>query len=287
MPARPDREFHLPRRSRIPWWLWVIAAAVHIPLVYLLIWSPNPRVPTTLSVRTIALGDSVRAVTLPDARDRRRAATVRPTAHPAPAAGPALAAPLVTPRMTPAATLAQAMLPAPVDTPPRGGPPGIRPRFGDGRLWVQPLPESPRQIASALTGQSPAELADSAVAKIIQSYLEEMAKERAESPTALPSWTTKIGGKTVGLDQKWIYLGPLKIPTALLALLPIKLQGNMSNYQFNQQLQQMRADLFEAARRSENYDEFKEAVKDLHQQKEHEREFKRNQRTPPDTSKHG
>ena len=136
-------------------------------------------------------------------------------------------------------------------------------------------------MASTLTGQSPAELTDSAVATIVQTYLDEMAKERAESPTALPSWTTKIGGKTVGLDQKWIYLGPLKIPTALLALLPIKVQGNMSNYQFNQQLQQMRVDLFEAARRSENYDEFKEAVKDLRQQKEREREFKKNQRTRP------
>lgn len=287
MRARPDWEFRLPRRTGIPWWLWAVAGAVHLPVIFLLIWSPRPRVAGTFSLRTIALGDSVRAVTLPHAPDRRRAAMMSSISHPAPTSTPAVVAPRVTPNVLPVVTLAAAMPPAPVDTPPHGGASSIRPRYGDGRLWVQPLPESPRRIASALTGQTPAELADSAVAKLIRAYLDQMANERAESPSALPSWTTKIGGKTVGIDQKWIYLGPLKIPTALLALLPIKVQGNMSNYQFNQQLQLMRADLFEAARRSENYDEFKQAVKDLHQQKEREREFKRNQRTRPDTSRHG
>jgi hypothetical protein len=287
VPAQRDRQFSLPRRTRVPWWLWAIAAAIHIPVLYLLIWSRGPRAPVTLFARSIALGDSVRAVTLPDVRDRRRAVTATPAPLPAPRAASSVGAARVTPSQLPVTTLATTFPSAAVDTPPHGGIPVIRPRYGDGRLWVQPLPESPRQIASALTGQSPAELADSAVAKIIQTYLDEMAKERAENPSALPSWTTKIGGKTVGLDQKWIYLGPLKIPTALLALLPIKAQGNMSNYQFNQQLQLMRADLFEAARRSENYDEFKAAVKDLRQQKEQEREFKRNQRTRPDSGTHG
>jgi hypothetical protein len=285
VPARRNREFSLPRRTRVPWWLWVIVAAIHIPVLYLLIRSRIPRPPALLSVRTIALGDSTRAVELPFALDRRRtvpktvaSSSARPTAPPAAQQIPASPAPMASLAVLP---------PAPVDTPPRAGAPSLRPRYGDGRLWVQPLPESPRQIASTLTGQSPAELADSAVAKIIQTYLDEMAKERAESPAALPSWTTKIGGKTVGLDQKWIYLGPLKIPTALLALLPIKVQGNMSNYQFNKQLQQMREDLFEAARRSETYDEFKAAVKDLREQKEREREFKKNQRTRPDSGGDG
>lgn len=283
---RRNREFTLPRRSRVPWWLWIVAAAIHIPVVYLLIWSPRHAAPpVNLSLRVIALGDSVRAVNLPSVRAPRRpagAAASPRLVRPAPSAGVVRVAPVP----SPAAALAAALPPVPVDSPPRGAP-SLRPQYGDGRLWVPPLPETPRRIASALTGQSPGEMADSAVAKIIQAYLDEMAKERAENPSALPSWTTKVGGKTVGLDQKWIYLGPLKIPTALLALLPIKAQGNMSNYQFNQQLQQMRADLFEAARRAGNYDEFKEAVKDLRQQKEHEREFKRNQRTRPDSGTHG
>jgi len=286
VPVRRNREFSLPNRSRMPWWLWIIVAAIHVPVLYLLIRSRSPGAAPILSVHTLALGDSAPAANLPFALERRRAtprtSSLSSARQPAPAA--VLSEVVASP--APATSLA-ALPPAPVDTPPRAGVRSIRPRYGDGRLWVQPLPESPRQLASTLTGQSPAELADSAVAKIIQTYLEEMAKERAESPEALPSWTTKIGGKTVGLDQKWIYLGPLKIPTALLALLPIKVQGNMSNYQFNKQLQQMRADLFEAARRSENYDEFKAAVKDLREQKEREREFKKNQRTRPDSGTHG
>ena len=91
----------------------------------------------------------------------------------------------------------------------------------------------------------------------------------------------------MGLDSKWIYLGPLKIPTALLALLPIKLQGNMSNYEFNQQLQLMRSDLYEAARRSATYDDFKQAIKEAHDQAQRDREFKKNQRTRPDSGTHG
>lgn len=286
MPARRNREFSLPHRTRVPWWLWAIVGAIHVSILFLLVSSRSQRVPAILSIRTIALGDSVRAVNLPFAPARRRAAPKTLAPSPARQSAPAATSLRVAATPSPLAILA-VLPPAPVDTPPHAGVPNIRPRYGDGRLWVQPLPESPRQLASSLTGQSPAELADSAVAKIIQTYLEEMAKERAESPEALPSWTTKIGGKTVGLDQKWIYLGPLKIPTALLALLPIKVQGNMSNYQFNKQLQQMRDDLFEAARRSENYDEFKAAVKDLRQQKEREREFKKNQRTRPDSGTHG
>ena len=281
MPVRRSLEFRLPTRARSPRWPWALAAALHVPVILILLWAPAPPAVATRWLRSIVLGDAVRAVPLPYARSLRHAAVAARVSGPAPAVARSALVPSSVPSLPSVATLARAVPPAPVDTPPHGAP-SIQPRYGDGRLWVQPLPESPRRIASELTGRSPAELADSAVAKMIQAYLDEMAKEHAESPPALPSWTTKIGGKTVGLDQKWIYLGPLKIPTALLALLPIKMQGNMSNYQFNQQLQQMRADLFEAARRAENYDEFKQAVKDLHQQKEREREFKRNQRTRPD-----
>lgn len=284
MPALRNREFHLPRRARVAWWVWLLAVAIHVPVVYLLIRSANRGVPLTRSIQAMMIGDSVRAVDLPVLRDRRPIVASSRATTPAPGAVPLVLSPAAGP-VSPAATVGQ-VSPQPVDTPPAATP-SLRPRYGDGRLWVQPLPESPRKIASTLTGQSPAEMADSAVARIIQTYLDAMAKERAQSPEALPSWTTKIGGKTVGLDQKWIYLGPLKIPTALLALLPIKMQGNMSNYQFNQQLQQMRADLFEAARRTETYDEFKEAVKDLRQQKQREREFQKNQRTRPDSGTHG
>jgi hypothetical protein len=174
-----------------------------------------------------------------------------------------------------------------IDSAPQPRSADMRPHYGDGRLWVQPMAEAPREIAKALTGKTAQQLTDSAVAAMVQTYLDAMAREQAANPTALPSWTTKIAGKTVGLDSKWIYLGPIKIPTMLLALLPIKMQGNMSNFQYNKQLESMRADLFEAARRAANLEDFKKAIKDLHDQTEKAREFKKNQRTPPDTSHRG
>ena len=278
-----DREFSLPRRKRVPWWLWAVAAAVHVPLFLLLIWSPRTGRGALLSFRSVILGDSVAEVRLPSVRPGPRPPRIA-RSTPAPAARLPQAVTAAAPLPEPTSIAALTM---PVDTPPHGAAAGLRPHYGDGRLWVEPLPETPRQMASAMTGKKPGELSDTSVARLIQTYLDQMAEERAESPTALPSWTTRIGGKTVGVDQKWIYLGPLKIPTALLALLPIHVQANPTQAEFNAKLQQMRSDLFEAARRSENYEEFKEAVKDLHAQKEREREFKRNQRTRPDTSKHG
>jgi hypothetical protein len=185
----------------------------------------------------------------------------------------------------PPTTVATAIPPTRVDTPPPiGGAASLQPRFGDGRLWVQPMAASPREIAGTLTGKSGKELTDSLVTAMVQTYLDAMAKEQAEHPNALPSWTTKIGGKTVGLDSKWIYLGPIKIPTMLLALLPIHLQGNPTQAEFNAKLQVMRSDLMEAARRAATYDDFKQAMKDLRQQTEDARQFKKNQRTAPDTS---
>jgi len=191
------------------------------------------------------------------------------------------------PAATPAPASVAIAPAAPLDTTTARVPTDLRPHYGGGQLWVQPMVESPRNIAKALSGKTDQQLTDSAVAVMIQSYFDAMAAEVAVHPQTLPSWTTKIGGKTVGLDSKWIYLGPIKIPTALLALLPINLQGNMSNYQYNQQLQSMRSDLYEAARRAATYDDFKKAVKDLHDQSETRRDFNKNQRTRPDTSHRG
>ncbi len=173
-----------------------------------------------------------------------------------------------------------------MDTPPRG-PTGITtPQYGNGTLWVQPLPLSPREMAERLSGKSVAQSADSQVTALIQQWLDRMAEERAGKGPALPSWTTTIAGKKVGLDSKWVYLGPIKVPSALLALLPIMQTGNPTQAEYARRLNQMRDDLFEAARRSANYDDFKQAVKDLRQQKLDAQEFKKNQRSRPDSG-HG
>lgn len=283
MPVRAERKFRLPRRSRVPWWLWLLAIAAHVPLAFILIERRLLPPPPMFDAREIVMSDSVRTVPMPYPR------AVHPAAATAGSPGSAsiAVAPRVTSHVLPTTEFAGAIAPVRVDSPPTGATAGLQPRYGNGRLWVAPMVVSPREVARTLTGKSDKELTDSAVTAMVQTYLDAMAREQAESPNTLPSWTTKIGGKTVGIDSKWIYLGPLKIPTMLLALLPINIQANPTQAQFNAKLQLMRADLLDAARRADNYDEFKKAVKDLHDQTERAREFKKNQRTPPDTSHHG
>lgn len=276
-----ERQFVLPRR-RARWWTWAVAVGAHLVLLGVLL----------VHYRHIPVWRDIGAHILRDdsppriALARPRSLPIDPVVRTPRATG----APLPTAEsptsgaVPPSTAVATVIAPAVVDSPPAGA--ALHPQYGSGRLWVHPLVESPRRIASTLTGKTPAELSDSAVTAMVQTYLNEMADENRDHPSPLPSWTTKIGGKTVGVDSKWIYLGPLKVPTALLAFLPLKVQANPTQAEFNARLAQMRGDLMEAARRSATYDDFKQAVKQLHEETERERQFKKNQRTPPDTGKH-
>lgn len=284
MLRRDSRSFRFPDHARIPARAWLLALALHLPLALFLLSRAAPAPLVMPGAAALAAGDSPRRVELPRLGPMHAAA--RPTAARPSPVPMAAAVPVGHSVATPAPLVVAMAAPIAVDSPPPASS-SLQPKYGDGRLWVRPLAESPRSIARALTGKTDKELTDSAVAAMVQVYLDAMAREQAEHPSTPPSWTTTIGGKTVGLDSKWIYLGPIKVPTALLALLPIKVSGNMSNYQYQQQLQLMRSDLFEAARRAATYDDFKQAVKELRAQTEERRQFRKNQRTPPDTSHSG
>lgn len=290
-PTGAERRFALPREPRAPLLLWAVAVGVHF--VFAAAWRTSPH-GYDPSVRSpwreflpIALGGPV-----PEVAMRYRGPRVSAN-RPLPATTgrtvltlPAPLEPRVTrPTSTRDPLALEVLAPPVVDTPPTSRDGIIGARFAEGRVWVRPLPETPKQIASTLTGRSQAELADSAVNQMVQQYLDAMAKEAESQHDALPSWTTKVAGQLVGLDAKWLYLGPLKIPTALLALLPINLQGNPTQADFNRRLSVMRTDLFDAARRADNLAEFKKAVKELRTETERKREFSRNQRTAPDSGK--
>jgi hypothetical protein len=174
--------------------------------------------------------------------------------------------------------------PVPIDT---ASAPAPRPRspvellgpgLADGRLWVRPLPLPPKDLAKRLT-RSHTELVDSAVTAIVQAYLDSIANEPSATQT-LPSWTKEIAGKKFGIDQKNIYIAGLKIPAAVLALIPIS-AGNIDQNQAYNHLMDLRADLEYAAQRSANLDEFKEMIRDMRLRKEREHEFEENQRTAP------
>jgi hypothetical protein len=121
---------------------------------------------------------------------------------------------------------------------------------------------------------------DSAVTAIVQGYLDSIAGDPAAREVGLPSWTTNVAGKKFGLDAKNIYIAGLKIPAAVLALLPIP-QGNIDQNKAYNHLMELRGDLQQAARRAENLAEFKVMIRDMRLRKEREREFERNQRTAP------
>ena len=164
-------------------------------------------------------------------------------------------------------------------TPSRQSPRRIGPGLAQGRLWVRPLPLPPRELAQRLT-RTRAELLDSAVTSIVQAYLDSIASDPASRNQGLPSWTTEIAGRKFGLDSKNIYIAGLKIPAAVLALLPIP-AGNIDQNRAYNHLMDIRTDLHFAAQRAQNMEEFKTMIREMRERKQREREFERNQRTAP------
>jgi hypothetical protein len=161
----------------------------------------------------------------------------------------------------------------------------IGPSLGEGKLWVRPLPAPPRDIARELT-RSHVDLVDSAVAAIVQMYIDSMLTAPSAAGAGLPSWTTQIAGKTFGIDSKYIYLGSLRIPSAILALLPIK-GGTTMEYSQASRLSMIREDLQRASARAQTMEDFKRAIRELRAERERIRELERNQRLKPDSIKPG
>ena len=155
----------------------------------------------------------------------------------------------------------------------------IGPGIARGRLWVPPLPLPPRELARRLA-RSHTELVDSAVTEIVQAFLDSVAGDPSSQGVKLPSWTTTVAGTKFGLDSKYLYIAGLRIPAAVLALLPIPATGN--ELEAFDRSGEMYDDLRRAAQRSQNVAEFKEAIREIRERTEREREFERNQRSEPD-----
>ena len=159
----------------------------------------------------------------------------------------------------------------------------IGPGLADGQLWVRPLPLPPRELAQRLS-RSRAALVDSVVRVIVQQYLDSIANDPGSQNVGMPDWTTEVVGRKFGLDSSSIYIAGLKIPAAVLALLPIP-GGNIDQNRAYSHLMDLRADLYYAARRAETMEEFKQVIREIRARKEREREMERNQRTAPPPEK--
>ena len=169
----------------------------------------------------------------------------------------------------------------------RAGRRRLGPEYGDGRVWVRPLDA----IAAAIAGwgddstdaKSHVARIDSAIAARIAAFLDTLGPDPMATPVPKP-WVTEIGGQKWGIDQGWIYLGNLKLPSAILALLPLP-QGNYELAQQEAELQRIRLDIIQSARRAESADQFKKYVEETRKRRDAEREARKNQQTRPDSIK--
>jgi hypothetical protein len=161
-------------------------------------------------------------------------------------------------------------------------PPGwliLGPQEGDGRLWVAPRPAMPAAVADALYGNHKAD--DSTAVRRLRAMLDTINRmiDSAQLARRLPSWTVKNdSGKPMwGMDPSSIYIAGIKIPSVALALLGnLVPAGNYDEAQRARVLNDMRADLMEAAARTENLEDFRKYVRELRARKqaEHEKEEK-------------
>jgi hypothetical protein len=157
-----------------------------------------------------------------------------------------------------------------------GGPTrGVRPSYNDPRVWAPPAtvvvaPKTPSQRLDSVIAQGVYKMRDS---------IDSLPKERTPG-----DWTKKIGDKTYGIDQKYIHLGKFSIPTAVLALLPLNVQGNPATAEKNQRLGMIHNEILEQSARMGRDDEFRAAVKALRERKDKERAAKKaaDAPSPPD-----
>jgi hypothetical protein len=146
---------------------------------------------------------------------------------------------------------------------------GITPSFSDPRLWLPPGPVmgAPRTQAQKL---------DSVLMARLQPHLDSMQAIAEHQGRAPGDWTFNKGGKKWGMDPKNIYIGDHKIPTAILALLPLNKGANPITSNENKMFQEEHELIAHNAQAAMNEEEFNAAVKAIRErkQREHDEEMK-------------
>jgi len=184
-----------------------------------------------------------------------------------PAAVPMPAAPLSVPTTIPAAPKG----PPTAANEPSSGPliggggqlRGIQPRYEDSRVWT-----TPGRISSA--PKTATERLDSVIVSDIGAYNDSVRVANA-GKRAPGDWTFQKNGQKYGIDSKYIRLGPVSIPTAVLAMLPLNITGNPTTYERNKSLTSRHDEIFEQAQRGMNNADFDKAVRSIRERKERER----------------
>jgi hypothetical protein len=144
-----------------------------------------------------------------------------------------------------------------------GGPSrGVRPQYSDPRVWEPPGPvvSAPKTVKQTI---------DSLIADAIAPYNDSVAAAAEKrDPT---DWTVNKGGYKWGIDRHAIRLGPFSIPTAVLAMLPLNIQGNPTTMQRDRSFAAMNQDITWHAQQAINEADFMKAVRSIRERKERER----------------
>lgn len=209
----------------------------------------------------------------PPRRSTRQAApSVQPSA---PVAVPLVAPASIPSALPPPAATADTTIPGAVVGPLRGGTGptrGVKPNYDDTRVWTS----DPEFVYAPKTDK---ERLDSALYTTLRRHLDSLAAT-AYSPNKFErgDWTFGKEGSKWGIDQQYIRLGRLQIPTALLALLPMnRMQGNPIAMERDRNAAYMRNDIMYHAQAAMNEEQFRKAVRDIRARKEREKR----QRVPP------
>lgn len=143
---------------------------------------------------------------------------------------------------------------------------GIQPAFDDPRVWA-PIPEF------VYAPKTEKERLDSAVVSMILQYADSMAATTYQpNKFERGDWTFERNGQKFGIDRQFIRLGPISIPTALLALLPLnQMQPNPIEMDRARLNGFMRADILYHAQAAMNEEQFRAAVRAIRDRKERER----------------
>ena len=108
----------------------------------------------------------------------------------------------------------------------------------------------------------------------IYAYNESVARAMAAAGKKPGDWTFEKNGQKWGIDGNKIYLGKFAIPSAVLAALPIRIQGNPGEAINDRLVTTRRGDLLLHAESQFHDDEFKTAVKRIRERKDKERKEK-------------
>jgi hypothetical protein len=146
-----------------------------------------------------------------------------------------------------------------------GGPVrGITPSYSDPRVW-----RAPDHVLSA--PKTATQRLDSAIVSFIQPFNDSAAA--AKGGRDPQDWTIEKGGRKYGIDGQYIRLGPVSIPNALLAMLPlnIKAGGNPTVMERERTMNALNRDIMYQAQRRLNEVDFQKAVRSIRERKERER----------------